>query len=264
MKCYENYVNGYGQALEILGNHGKSKKFRQVAETGKQQADQSLESLLVQPVQRIPRYVLLLRELLKHVEPGDPDHRPVTMALAAMEGLAGRINEKKREHEASQRLREIYGCIQNKDEFFRYQFIIPARRLVHEAPVLYRADVQKDVVDQTWYGILCTDLFLLTERKQHGARETFTVHHQIKLSKNFDVSSLEDGPEAELANRFLLADTTQSLFLGAETQADRDAWVSALTKCAELLKPTGNSKKPRKTRGSGRKRLNSKYCASGS
>jgi hypothetical protein len=33
---------------------------------------QDINSLLIQPVQRIPRYLLLLRELAKHTE---PDHK---------------------------------------------------------------------------------------------------------------------------------------------------------------------------------------------
>lgn len=63
-----------------------------------------LETLLVVPVQRIPRYVLLLREVLKFTPETHADYSQCKEAFAEMEKVAGLINEKKREYDQQQRL----------------------------------------------------------------------------------------------------------------------------------------------------------------
>jgi len=51
----------------------------------------------IQPVQRLPRYVLLLKELLRHVPATDlAHHGPLTHALAKLEGIAAFVNERQR------------------------------------------------------------------------------------------------------------------------------------------------------------------------
>lgn len=59
-----------------------------------------LGALLILPIQRIPRYVLLLQDLLRHTESGHPDHADLVQALKDMRQVADYINEKKREAEA--------------------------------------------------------------------------------------------------------------------------------------------------------------------
>jgi len=45
------------------------------------------ESLLVMPVQRIPRYLLLLRDLLEKTAPTHPDHNNLVNAMQEFEGV---------------------------------------------------------------------------------------------------------------------------------------------------------------------------------
>ena len=58
-----------------------------------------LNSLRLVPVQRIPRYVLLLKDLLQNTEEDHPDKIPLEKALAAFQKIAVEINEKKRDAE---------------------------------------------------------------------------------------------------------------------------------------------------------------------
>lgn len=57
----------------------------------------SLDDLLIKPVQRIPRYVLFIKDLLKHTGPSHPDHTPLRQALGELTMLAERVNESERE-----------------------------------------------------------------------------------------------------------------------------------------------------------------------
>lgn len=69
-----------------------------------------LETLLVVPVQRIPRYVLLLREVLKFTPETHADYAKCRQAFEEMEKVAGLINEKKREYDQLQRLVFVSRC----------------------------------------------------------------------------------------------------------------------------------------------------------
>ncbi|GFQ99567.1 rho guanine nucleotide exchange factor 17 [Trichonephila clavata] len=57
----------------------------------------ALDALLIMPVQRIPRYELLLKELLKHTTVDHPDHHLLVQAQKEVHDLAVKINRVERE-----------------------------------------------------------------------------------------------------------------------------------------------------------------------
>jgi hypothetical protein len=58
-----------------------------LGKTASAQGAVSLESLLIQPVQRIPRYILLIGELHRKTPDDHPDKQNLADAIAAMEGV---------------------------------------------------------------------------------------------------------------------------------------------------------------------------------
>lgn len=67
----------------------------------------TLDDLLIKPVQRIPRYVLFIKDLLKHTAPSHPDHSPLQQALGELTMLAERVNKSERESHRIERQREL-------------------------------------------------------------------------------------------------------------------------------------------------------------
>ena len=65
MKMYNQYSNRYDQALATLGRCMKNEEFALLVEEidGTTKLGSRLESLLIAPIQRIPRYILLLEVL---------------------------------------------------------------------------------------------------------------------------------------------------------------------------------------------------------
>ena len=80
------------------------------------------------PVQRIPRYVLLLRELRKYTPPDHPETEALTVALSKIESIGTHINESKRQVEQMSKLLDIQNRLRNK-EFVIFK---PDRRLIKE------------------------------------------------------------------------------------------------------------------------------------
>jgi hypothetical protein len=71
MIIYTEYANAYQQGLAALNRERRrSKLFEQTALECKRKAELDLEHFLIMPIQRIPRYNLLLGDLLKYTSSG--------------------------------------------------------------------------------------------------------------------------------------------------------------------------------------------------
>ncbi|XP_062508378.1 uncharacterized protein LOC134184648 isoform X2 [Corticium candelabrum] len=92
-KLFGSHAIGYTSALEIqrrLKHNGKFTSFITEAEAN---SGHILSALLIIPIQRIPRYELLLKELLKHTDKDHPDYGDLTLALTKIQTVASGINE---------------------------------------------------------------------------------------------------------------------------------------------------------------------------
>ncbi len=108
LTLYVEYVNKFHAAgVALRQMTAQNKKFARALEKcshSNLSGLTGLETLLVVPVQRIPRYVLLLREVLKYTPESHADFAACTSAYHEMQKVAGLINEKKREYDQTQRL----------------------------------------------------------------------------------------------------------------------------------------------------------------
>jgi hypothetical protein len=84
-----------------------SPKFASFLQLKKEELAMDISSLLIQPVQRIPRYRLLFAELLKYTPESHVDHVLCTKTLLAIEEVAKCVNESVREKENQEKLLQI-------------------------------------------------------------------------------------------------------------------------------------------------------------
>jgi hypothetical protein len=115
MKMYATYINNYPTAYAIIERHQReSKDFAQFLDTATQNPRnkrQTLQSWLITPIQRVPRYVLLLNDLLKHTPDDHPDRPELSTAARKMRVLADELNECKRLAENSKELLIVAGVL---------------------------------------------------------------------------------------------------------------------------------------------------------
>ena len=93
-----------------------------------------LESLRIEPVQRIPRYVLLLKELEKATKETHPDAALVRGALQALKVVADHINQRMADKEMQAKVLEIQSSLWSATETVP-NLVEPGRRFVKEGPV---------------------------------------------------------------------------------------------------------------------------------
>lgn len=94
-EAFRGYINNYEKALVVLNsriingvNNALSEFFTQVSA----QSNLSLGSLLVTPIQRIPRYQLLLQDLIKHTPDDSIELDALELALDEVIALATAID----------------------------------------------------------------------------------------------------------------------------------------------------------------------------
>ncbi|KAJ3023364.1 FYVE, RhoGEF and PH domain-containing protein 6 [Thoreauomyces humboldtii] len=120
LKMYSSYVKNFNNALSIVSdNITRNAPFAQFV--AKQNADPNLKGLpleayLILPVQRIPRYKMLLEDLLKNTGTDHPDRITLEKSLARIAEVAVFVNESIREHEMIQELIEVQKSLHGLDE----------------------------------------------------------------------------------------------------------------------------------------------------
>ena len=134
LKIYIMYINNYTKAstylTELMARNSKLADFVVRSCSDPECENLDLLSLLIMPVQRIPRYVLLIKALIEHTHKDDPDLANLELALQKMMGVADDINAKKRDAENMQQVL----LVQSKLEMGTHASLcaVPSRRYVRE------------------------------------------------------------------------------------------------------------------------------------
>lgn len=92
MECYTKFLQGVDAAQEINLQEQKSnplyRAYLSVAKQNPSLGSQTLYDMLAQPGQRIGRYTMLFKEILKHTGPSVQDHSSLVAALKKAEEIA--------------------------------------------------------------------------------------------------------------------------------------------------------------------------------
>jgi len=149
-KMYWVYCHQYNAALDRVTSLRESNKelanFLQKREARKKNAQSSLQSLLIKPVQRICKYPLLFRELLNYMNkiaetrPDDSDFKhhvaELSRAEAEVQGIANMVNNRVSEAENQDQVMKVY--LELGGENGCHGLVAPSRRFVKMQDVLMR------------------------------------------------------------------------------------------------------------------------------
>uniref|UniRef100_A0AAQ5ZKJ8 Phosphatidylinositol 3,4,5-trisphosphate-dependent Rac exchanger 1 protein n=1 Tax=Amphiprion ocellaris TaxID=80972 RepID=A0AAQ5ZKJ8_AMPOC len=114
---YGEYCSNHEKALRLLMELNKIPNIRTfllhcMLLGGKKSTDIPLEGYLLTPIQRICKYPLLLKELLKRTPKKHADYPAVDEALQAMKAVCSNINETKRQMEMLEALEQLQSHIE--------------------------------------------------------------------------------------------------------------------------------------------------------
>ncbi|KAJ3030647.1 hypothetical protein HDV00_008758 [Rhizophlyctis rosea] len=167
LATYQSYCANMNTALKVLQRLRAADP--RLAEFLKSQQSQNkacrfldLSSFLLEPMQRITRYTLLLRQILHHTPKTHPDHDDVMRALSVSEEAAERVNVAAREQESREKIAAVRGGLdmegESLDLFAPTRFLGP-RMFVHDGMV------EKKKSGKKLHAYLFNDLLLLAQAK---------------------------------------------------------------------------------------------------
>ncbi|XP_055911416.1 protein ECT2 isoform X2 [Eupeodes corollae] len=116
IKAYPPYVNFFEQMKECLihcdTQNPRFHAFLKINQAKPECGRQTLQDLMIRPVQRLPSISLLLNDILKHTNKNNPDYQKLEEALKAIKEVMAHINEDKRKTEGRMAIFDIFNDIE--------------------------------------------------------------------------------------------------------------------------------------------------------
>lgn len=182
MTIYSDYINNYDLSTRIYSNLIGNPKFNEFMQTCKKNSGdiRDLPTLLIMPVQRMPRYQLLLGELIKYTDEEHIDRQNLIEAKKKIIAMNTEINKRKREFDNKMKIQSIMNDIRWPSK--PLDLYKPERLFLKWS----LAKIQKD--DNKYYSIvfLFNDIIILTKCTKTNIRPPFDFMDKISL-KNVGV-----------------------------------------------------------------------------
>eukprot|EP00808_Paulinella_micropora_P018817 g31868.t1 len=232
-RFYKQYLNGYDQSLQTFNQLRDNRKFQTFLgdvrrklnersdELGKLSgqsgpgATRDLMSYMIMPVQRVPRYVLLLKALRKETSPKSEEYDKIDEALFKLQEVASDMNESKRAMEWSTKLLEVQSRIENLPKQLS-TLLEPGRQLVRSATLIEQsASTFGSYKAHRRLVYLFSDLLLWVN-----------VQHKYKGHMKLATGSLESGATA---------------LISMKQQSTVKTWDASLEEKVDCLQAIGSS-----------------------
>ncbi|EGC34238.1 hypothetical protein DICPUDRAFT_153591 [Dictyostelium purpureum] len=234
MKLYKQYCLNYDTAILCLQKAKKNQTFnlfiKACLDHPENKMKQSLESLLITVVQRIPRYILLINDLLSHTWKDHPDYENLQNALRKIQSVASEVNKSIKIAELQSKVLEIQKSLVGWDEE-KGELVQPTRLFVKQGYILdCQLDTRfsKDLQKLTYF--LFNNAILITEKENSS--------HRFQLKYFFDLNDpstkLKDIEDSQvIKNSFQLILGRTTAFLATENNDEKSYLLNHIQNCKQ-------------------------------
>jgi hypothetical protein len=209
--------------------------------TNKKRPPQLVGFYLIMPVQRVPRYKMLLQELLKRTKDTHQDVKTLPKAIAEVNKSAHLINETIRAREEKQFLAKLstkFTIGTGSD----VNLVATGRKLLYEGTLIKvcRRDLRE------YYFHLFSDMITYSKIKgiKETNNETYKLHRKLVLSATnvVDVND-EIAEKNKVQFAFQIVSQQKSFMVSAPTLESKQKWIDLLTKSSNEARLIENTKK---------------------
>uniref|UniRef100_A0A8C7BE99 FYVE, RhoGEF and PH domain containing 2 n=2 Tax=Neovison vison TaxID=452646 RepID=A0A8C7BE99_NEOVI len=220
LKMYSEYVKNFERAAELLASWtDKSAPFQEVItriQSSEASGSLTLQHHMLEPVQRIPRYELLLKEYVQKLPAQAPDLADAQKALDMIFLAAQHSNAAITEMERLQDLWDVYQRLGLEDDI-----VDPSNTLLREGPVLKISFRRSDPMERY--------LFLFNNMLLYCIPKVIQVGAQFQVRTRIDVAGMKvrELTDAEFPHSFLVSGKQRTLELQARSQEEMISWIQA-------------------------------------
>ena len=239
LKMYTQYTRSYDKTIEAFHSLRSNSRFKTFLESRRKDgacAGREITAFLILPVQRVPRYKMLLSQLLKYTSREDPAFENLQAALIKVELVASHINEAQRLYESATKLLEIqHNSSVDPDDV---QIVKPGRLLIRKTPVLSSSHgcpgerSAKELTERRFSGVLYKQrvLFLFNDcivvTRQDFSLTCFMYLGGVMVSK----ADFQDVPV------FQISTAKERVRFACISKEERDDWMEIILKSKAEVK----------------------------
>eukprot|EP01113_Clastostelium_recurvatum_P041238 TRINITY_DN6517_c0_g1_i2.p1 TRINITY_DN6517_c0_g1~~TRINITY_DN6517_c0_g1_i2.p1 ORF type:complete len:642 (+),score=139.37 TRINITY_DN6517_c0_g1_i2:30-1928(+) len=228
MRGFRRYFQNYDTAIGVLTSIRSSSRivgdFFYKNERDPRCARLPLSSLLIVPIQRMPRYILLLSELIKHTPRQHPDYQPLERALSLFRTITTNLNEGMKDDDSRQKLLSLQQISDMQNRYLGLPLInimLPHRKLIRYGTLTKKSTRTGDLEYREAY--LCTDAMITVTPLPLFGKVGVKVDKIIPLFSAIVVPA----PRTDHMEFFVVSPSKTHLFI-ASTPAEGRAWEEAI------------------------------------
>lgn len=239
---YGQYSAQYEKATDVLDemmSSGRTYKHFHKIVSGAFTADAckglDFESFLIMPVQRLPRYGLLLRDLKKHTDPEHPDQATITQTLETIDSVNSQINQDIFIHKQREALLLVIQQFTREPQ----EFYAPSRIFMSQGPLRLLSTKEE------WVKMECflfNDMLAYASVNKIGKR--YTLQGTLEFLKGHSSVEVANLPSSNIYS-FSIRGKTRQLVLSAESEQAKIEWMRLID---EATTPRHKGSDPRSRR----------------
>ncbi|XP_069692894.1 FYVE, RhoGEF and PH domain-containing protein 2-like [Periplaneta americana] len=230
LKLYTEYVKNFDNAMNIISAlAAKNQRFGTIMDEIHRMPEcgnLTLSHHMLSPIQRIPRYELLLKDYLKKLPEDSVDKEDTEKALHLVSTAANHANEAMKKIDKFKQLLEVQEKISGVVDL-----VSPTRELLKEGKIVKISARSGD--HQERYLFLFSDLLLLCSPRLLPAG----ISAAFRLRAKFLVEAMHvlEGDNLETANTFYIRDNHKNVELYTQTVEEKTGWLDALCLAVDEL-----------------------------
>ncbi|KAM8994942.1 FYVE, RhoGEF and PH domain-containing protein 3 isoform 9-T12 [Ara ararauna] len=229
LKMYGEYVKNFDRAMDMVNTcMQRSSPFKDVVQNIQKQevcGNLTLQHHMLEPVQRIPRYELLLKDYLKKLPEESPDRKDAEKSLELISTAANHSNAAIRKMEKMHKLLEVYERLGGEEDI-----VNPANELIKEGHIQKLS--AKNGTAQDRYLFLFNSMVLYCVPKLRLIGQKFSVREKMDIAG----LQVQEIAKQNVAHTFSIAGKKRSLELQARTEEEKREWIKVIQATIEKHK----------------------------
>ncbi|XP_037734527.1 FYVE, RhoGEF and PH domain-containing protein 4 isoform X1 [Chelonia mydas] len=228
LKMYGEYVKNFDNAMELVKMWTERsplfKSIIQDIQTQKVCGSLTLQHHMLEPVQRIPRYEMLLKDYLRKLPQDSLDWKDAEKSLEIISTAASHSNSAIRKMENLKKLLEVYEMLGEEEDI-----VNPSNELIKEGQILKLA--ARNTSAQERYLFLFNNMLLYCVPKFSLVGSKYSVRTRVGI----DGMKIVETHNEEYPCTFQVSGKERTLELQASSEQDKEEWIKALQNTIEAF-----------------------------
>ncbi|XP_043563974.1 FYVE, RhoGEF and PH domain-containing protein 3-like isoform X1 [Chiloscyllium plagiosum] len=229
LKMYGEYVKNFDRAMDLVNSWTqRSSQFKSIIQDIQKQdvcGNLTLQHHMLEPVQRIPRYEMLLKDYLKKLPEDSEDRNDAKKSLELISTAANHSNVAIRKMEKMHKLLEVYEKLGGEADI-----VNPANELIKEGHIQKLSAKNGSAQDR--YLFLFNNMVLYCVPKLRLMGQKFSVRERIDIAG----MQVQEITKSNVTHTFTIIGKQRSLELQTRTEEERKDWFQVIQATIEKHK----------------------------